>query len=201
LWRSLAQLHELTGRRATMLPLLERALELDPEDPETLADLGEWYLERGDLVQAARWARTALELEPEHPAALVLMGNVLLRNGAVTEAREHAVWALRNDPAHGGALRLMASIKARQNVFLGLWWRYSTWMGSLGHGRAIVVLLGAFVLYRVVTIAVADGGRTDLAGLISMLWMAFVAYTWFGPAIFRRSLDRELKRIELERSF
>ena len=129
------------------------------------------------------------------------MGNVLLRRGKVEEAREHAVWALRNDPADRGALRLMAAIKARQNPFLGLWWRYSTWMGSLGDGRAIVVLLGAYVAYRVLTITVADRGNAGLANLVSALWLAFVAYTWFGPAMFRRSLERELESVKLERGF
>jgi hypothetical protein len=77
------------------------------------------------------------------------------------------LWALRQDPADRGALRLMASIKARRNPFLGLWWRYATWMGSLGEGRAIVVLLGMYVVYRLGTITATEWGSSDIAGRLA----------------------------------
>ena len=175
--------------------------ELDPEDPETLADLGMWHLKRGDLDRAEKLAREALELEPEHEDALVLMGHALLRRGKIGEARDHAVWALRNDPGSRAALHLMASIKARSNFFLGLWWRWSAWMGTLGDGRAILVLLTGYVLYRVGVIATQDHGYPGLANLISFLWIGFAAYSWIGPLLFRQSLKRELDQLELDRSF
>jgi Flp pilus assembly protein TadD len=200
-WRTLAEIYGFTRRKDEQLRALEKALELDPEEPETLADLGRWHLNHGDLDRAERLAREALELSPEHEEALVLMGHALLRRGDVQAARDHAVWALRNDPGSRMALHLLASIKARTNFFLGLWWRWSTWMGGLGDGRAILVLLAAYVIYRVSVLAVGDHGNADLAGLISMLWYAFVAYTWISPALFRRSLQKELAEIRLDRSF
>ena len=201
LWRTLAEIYGLTHRKDEQLRALERARELDPEDPETLADLGRWHLNRGDLDRAEGLARDALEISPEHEEALILMGHALLRRGDVQGARDHAVWALRNDPGSRAALHLMASIKARTNFFLGLWWRWSTWMGGLGDGRAILVLLAAYVIYRVSAIAADQHGNADLAGLISMLWFCVVAYTWVGPLLFRRSLQKELAEIRLDRSF
>src|SRR5205085_365238 len=123
-WRTLAEIYGFTRRKDEQLRALEKALELDPEEPETLADLGRWHLNHGDLDRAERMAREALELSPEHGEALVLMGHALLRRGDVQAARDHAVWALRNDPGSRAALHLLASIKARSNFFLGLWWRW-----------------------------------------------------------------------------
>ncbi len=200
-YRSLAEVCDLTGRRDEMLPLLEKALELDPEGPGIRVDLGEWHLEGGDLDAAERWARQALEEEPEHHGGLVLMGQVLLRRGRVEEAREHAVWALRNHPASQRALHLLAAIKARSSRLLGLWWRYSTWMGTLGDGRAILVLLGAFVLYKVGVVTAEGFGEQELANYIQVLWLAIVAYTWFGPGLFHQSLKKELETVKLDKDF
>ncbi|MCP3957786.1 MAG: hypothetical protein GY719_08030, partial [bacterium] len=41
----------------------------------------------------------------------------------------------------------------------------------------------------------------ELAQYISFLWLALVAYTWIGPAIFRQSLHKELATVELDKSF
>ena len=117
------------------------------------------------------------------------------------EAREHAVWALRNHPASQRALHLMAAIKARSSRLLGLWWRYSTWMGTLGDGRAILVLLGAFVLYRVGVVTAEAFGEVEVANYIQFLWLAIVAYTWFGPGLFHQSLKKELETVELDKEF
>lgn len=197
----LAHVLELSGRRAAALPHLEKALALDPEDPDVLAALGEHHLRGGDLGPAEERARQALELEPEHQDALILMGHLLLRRGRVAEAKEHAIWALRHDPSHRAALYLMAAVKARSNPFLGLWWRWSTWMGTLGDGRAILVLLAAYALYRVGVISADVAGQAELAQALSWVWLALVAYTWLGPGIFRRALARELQQVELGEEF
>ena len=129
------------------------------------------------------------------------MGHVQLRRGRVEEAREHAVWALRGDPRDRTALLLLAAVKTRGNPFLGLWWRFSTWMGSLGDGRAILVLLAGYAAYRIAVISLDEADQKGLASLISLLWLAFAAYTWVGPAIFQRAVRRELAEVRLDKSF
>lgn len=200
-FRALADLYGLTGRREEQRELLEKALEIDPESPDTLVDLGEWSLAQGDADGAEKRAREALEILPEHHRALVLMGNVLLFRGRIDEARDHAIWALRNDPASRGALHLMASVKARRSFWLGLWWRYSAWMGALGDGRAILVLLAAYVLYSVGVITAETNDQQRLAEYLSFFWLAIVAYTWVGPMLFRRSLEKELATVQLDDEF
>lgn len=199
--RALADVHDLMGRRNEVLPRLQLALELDPADPETLVDIGRYRLADGDVASAELGAREALEIVPEHHEALVLMGNVLLQRGEVEDAREHALWALRHNPGSRPALHLMAAVKARKSPFLGIWWRYNAWMGGLGEGRAILVLLGAFVLYRVGVIAASDAAKPEVAELINMVWLAIVAYTWVGPAWFRRSVEKELATVKLDERF
>lgn len=196
-YRALAELRRLTGHLDEARALLEKALELDPENPDTLTDLGELALSRGDGKTAELRAREALELEPEHQSALVLMGHAALHRGDVETAREHALWALRIDPTAHGPLYLLSSIKARSNPLLGLWWRYQTWIGSLGDGRAIVVLLGAFVLYRLALIWAGQSGYASWSGPIQIGWLALCAYTWFAPALFARSVAKELRTVQL----
>jgi len=197
--RLLARVRKLQNRRREQKELLDESLARDPEDVDTLSDLADWHLERGDLEEAERLVRQALEIEPEDPDALLTMGHLLLRRGEVEAAREHAVWALRKNPTDRGALHLLAAVKSRRNPLLGLWWRYSTWMGSLGEGRAIVVLLVAYVAYRFAVITAQEVlEQPGIAALVSLGWLGIVAYTWFGPAIFYRSLKKELAGVELK---
>lgn len=198
--RALAELYELTSRSDEAFPALQRALELDPENPDTLTDLASWHLDRGDLESAEGRVRDALEVSPEDSSALVLMGQILLRRGRVDEARDLAIWALKGG-AGEAALHLMAQVKARQSFWMGLWWRWSTWMGTLGDGRAILVLLGAYVVYRVATQFAEDMGEQDVAGLIQIVWLALVAYTWVGPGWFYKTVEKEVGEVELSEEF
>ena len=195
---ALARLRQLQGRRAEAGPLLEKARRLDPEEPDVLAALGDWYLDKGRLDEAERLAHEALELEPEFGDALILMGSVHLRRGRLEAAREHAIWALRQDPSDESALHLLASVKARSSRLLGLWWRWSAWMGTLEDGHSILVLLGAFVLYRFGVITADFYQHENLASYLQVLWLGLVAYTWIGPGLFHRSLKQELAGVKLD---
>lgn len=195
--QAVSALRQLQRRRGDALELLERARELDPEEPSVLADLADLHLDAGRIEEAERTAREALELEPEHSAALVCMGRVRLQRGDVEGAREHAAEALRDDPNDGAALRLLADIKARQNKLLGLWWRFSVWLGTLGSGRALMVLLGTFLVYRVLSVDAKDAGNELLGNTLHVVWLAICAYTWIAPGIFARSVRRELGEVTL----
>ena len=107
--------------------------------------------------------------------------------------------ALRVDATDVGALHLMSAVKARSNPLLGLWWRYATWASAVGTSRQIVVLLGAFVLYRVGVIAMSQAGNTGAANIINIVWLAIVVYSFAGPQLFRNALQRELAGVELKR--
>jgi tetratricopeptide (TPR) repeat protein len=201
LLRALAGLYALWGRRERVQPLLLEALALEPGDPATLIALGEHALQQGRPDEAGERALAALHIDPESADGLALMGQVLLGRGHAADAREHALQALRIDATHRGALYLLSGVKARQNPLLGLWWRYSVWMESIGTTRSILVLLFAFALYRVALGLAQQQGLRSWVLPIELGWLAIVAYTWIGPGLFRRSLDRELRGVQLSPRF
>jgi tetratricopeptide (TPR) repeat protein len=198
-YRLLARCYALTGRGKKRLPLLEQALQRSPEDPETLADLADFHVQTGDLATAFRYADQALRSAPENQSALVAMGSTLLARGDVQDARDHALAALRSDPTNPGALHLLTAVKTRSNPLLGLWWRYATWGERVGPARLIVVLLVAYAMQRFATIAAAGAGEDALANGISYAWLALCVYSFVGPTLFRRALQKELASVSLGR--
>ena len=191
-----ALLHEFDEQQHA----LHDALRFDPDNAETLAALAEFELAHGSPKEAYRFAESALQISPENHSALVAMGTVLLKQGDVAGAREHCFLALSADATDVGALYLLTAIKTRENRILGLWWRYNSWMHRVGETRAIVILLSAFVIYRIASITADDLGATFLSAGVTVFWLAIVVYTWVGPALFRRALKKEIESIQL-RSF
>lgn len=189
----------LTGRGRERLAVLEQALACDPDDPETLADLADYHRIAGDLDKAEGLAREALAVSAQNASALVAMGHILLNRSDTEGAREHALAALQADPEDTGALTLLTAVKARSNIFLGLWWRYATWGMRVGPTRNIVVLLVAYIAYRALTIAASDVGSQGAAGIITVLWLAIVVYSFAGPTLFSRALKKEFESVALRK--
>lgn len=199
--RSLALLYELTRREDLRHETLQRALTLDPQDAETLAQISRYHMDHGDVDAAQRYAQEALQAMPEQEDALIAMGHVLLKRKRLNDAREHAIWALRHNPANAQALHLLAAVKARNSLWLGLWWRYNSWMSSLGDSRSILVLLFAFIVYRIASIASADLGHAQLSNVINFLWLGLVLYTFIAPQIFHKALKKEMASVKLREDF
>lgn len=197
----LAQVYDLLGDQTRQRQALEQALALDPSDDDCHAQLGEFHLQRGNLAPAEACARDALAINPDSHGAIILMGHILLRRGQILEAREHSLWALQQDPSSVRALHLMAHIKARTNPFLGLWWRFNTMMTRLGETRLILAMILMFVVYRVGSQVLKDMDLGTAAMWLSFAWLAFVIYTWVGPALFQRTLAKELAGFKLRGDF
>jgi len=191
-----AHLYRIRGRQVE--EILEQALALAPDDPDCKVALANAYLDRGKTAEAHVLALEVLSAFPEHQQGLILMGSIHLKSGELEQAREHAIWALRQNPADHGALFLLSAIKARRSRILGLWWRLNSKLAELGETKAILVLLGAFVLYRIATIFTQSHGRAGMAELIGFLWLGVCIYTWVGPALFHRALHKELATIQLK---
>jgi len=194
--RGLAQSLEQQGRKKEARAALDEALALEPEDVDTLVLRGELAWRERRFADAEADAAEALTLEPEHAEALILRGHLLLRRGKIEEAREHALWALRSDATSRTALVLLAAVKARQSWWLGLWWRFNTFATG-SQARIMTILLGLWVAARVAeqiaSLLQASGAATG----ISTIWLAFCAYTWVAPGMFRRMVERELEPVHL----
>lgn len=197
----LAHLYGYWGRNKDAAAHAARAVALAPDDPDALATDGEIALRRGDTAEAAARSRRALGTDPEHVDALVLLGRCDLAAGNTAAAREHALWALQLDPMNAGALALICAVKARESLWLGLWWRFQSFVSSGSGTRAILLLLGMFMTYRVAVILSADAGRQDIANALQVVWLAFAAYTWVAPEWFQRTLRREMDDVRLRPDF
>ena len=170
---------------------------MHPEDPGTLTELGDLYLAAGELGRAEGLAVEALRIEPQHQSGRVLMGHLALRRGNIKTAKEHAVWALQIDASDRGALRLMANIKARENWYLGLCWRFCVWLGELGEGRAVAVLMVAYFVVQVSIQVLSDLGQSQLSRIVSFVWIGLCVYTWIGPGLFKRKLQEEISEVKI----
>jgi tetratricopeptide (TPR) repeat protein len=192
-----ASLYQAWDKPDQALDNIARAHAMAPDDPGILAQYGRIEFLRGRREPARGFAERALEIDPEHVDALTLLGHCDLAAGRVEDARRHAVWALQNAPGDEGALTLLAAVKARQSWFLGLWWRFQTWISAGSNRRAIALLVGMYLLYRAVGIALVDNGQQDGASVLSVVWLGFCVYTWFAPSIFQKSVRRELETVRL----
>lgn len=201
LLRAKAVIQRALGRVEAARASLDQALSLDAGDPATLVALGTLELDAGRVDAAARLAREALEQAPESVDALVLQGRVLLRRGQIDDAREHALWALRANSADSEALRFLVEVKVRQNPLLGLWWRYATFMSSLGDRRQILFLTLAFGAFRVLVLVAKDLQAPGAAQILEIAWLALAVYSWIGPAVFQRMLKREMGEVVLRPDF
>ncbi len=181
--------------------LLERALQLDPDDPDVLAALAEERLDHRDLEAAHTFALRALEADPESHDALLAMARVLLHRDDVPGAREHVVMALRQHANSEEGLRLLVAIKARQNPFLGLWFRWSLWMDAASNGRSVALLVGGFLAFQLLSALAEDLGYPSVADVLHYAWLGIVAYSWIAPGVFARMLAHELRGVELDERY
>jgi tetratricopeptide (TPR) repeat protein len=198
-WRTLADLNNLWGRDNEVLPMLEKAREMDPDDPDIWADMARYhFFHKGDTALAEQYAQNALQLQADHLNGLVIMGFVLLHRGNIDAAREHALWALRQNPVDEFALSLFCSIKARKSLFLGLWWRLNKFIGAGTVARMMLILIGSYAVYRFAVMLLGDYGHTDLQAALQIAWLGLCVYSWVGPQIFTRQLQKELQSVKLD---
>ncbi len=193
----LARLYSAWGKPELAMAHAVRACELAADNAGNWALRGSLEYSAGDRKAAKLYATTALELDPEHLDALVLLGHCDLAAGSVQSAREHAVWALQSDPTDEGALTLLGAIKARRSPVLGIWWRFQSFLSAGSSRRMLLLLVGIYLLYRIAMIALAEEGMDHLVGPLSIAWLGFCAYTWFAPALFWKSVRREMDTVTL----
>lgn len=179
----------------------EQALEVAPAAPAALVLLGRLALARGDVSAALEHASAALAVDPGHGPARALHGWLDLREGQIEEAREHAIAALREDPTSDDALRLLVAIKTRQSLLTGLWYRFNSFIVGGSRARAVGWLVALYLVKGLLVQVFRDLELRSVADAISWAWFGFCVYTWFGPAAFRRALQKEIQGVELDEDF
>lgn len=196
-----ASIRVLQGDRVAARELLDEALAIEPEHSGALTALAQLELREGHLAEAQRWIEAALAADPADHDAHVVAGHVALRRGDAAEAEQHARFALAGDATDHGALELWTAIQARRSLWLGLWWRVNAFMAMRSERGQLALLLGSFMLVRIAMIVAGGTGHEDLEALLGKLWLAFCAYTWVAPPLFRRMLRRQLATVVLRDDF
>jgi tetratricopeptide (TPR) repeat protein len=183
------------------IELVEQALAADPEHVGAMVKRGWLAIDASDLDGAARWSAQALAEEPGSVSAHVLAGHLALRRGDLDDATSHVRLALSEAPEDPEVLQLFAGLQARRSWLLGLWWRWAAWAGLGSERRRIAILLGVYLVAQLGMILAEAGGADTLASVLSWSWLAFCAYTWIAPGLFRRRIQRELAQVRLRDDF
>jgi protein O-GlcNAc transferase len=111
---NLAALHQIGGRSAESIPLLEQAIVLQPAYPEALLNLGNALQAAGRSEDAIRAFRDAIVLNPALPEAHTGLGVALQAKGQLEEAIGHHREALNLRPAYSAAWsNLGVALRAR----------------------------------------------------------------------------------------
>jgi cytochrome c-type biogenesis protein CcmH/NrfG len=103
------------GKWSSGTTLYERTLEVAPDNPSVLLNLGSELVSRGRLGEAARHYEQALRLRPEDARAHAALGTVLAQTGEPQAAAAHLEQALSLDPRLPQAYRSMGVLLLGQN--------------------------------------------------------------------------------------
>ena len=177
------------------------ALAIEPDHLDAMVGLAEAYRNAGFSDDAERTLKEALILSPANTDALTQMGWLHLERGELEDAREHALWVLSQDADDTAALSLLTAVKARQSWFLSLWWRFNSWMIHKGEGLRIGILVGLFLAVQIASTVLRQNDMAGPAGTLTFVWIGFCLYTWVGPAIFEKQLQKELEKVRLQPNF
>lgn len=198
---TLARLSVVEDDRSAARALLDQARALEPDDLEVIVALGELALLERKLPEAEQLAREALQIAPDGASSHLLAGNTALAMGDDARALDHARLALRADPTDREAITLLGAVRAKRSFSLGLWWRFHSATVVLGETKLVLALVAMYVAVRFAVILLNHAGHDVLATWAEYIWLAFCAYTWFGPTLFRRMLLQELEQVSLRKGY
>ena len=167
------------------LEAAERGMAIDPTNTScanlraiTLTRMG-----RKDEAHAALHA--ALAEEPDESITHANLGWNLLHQHQPAKALEHFREALRLDPNNEWARQgIVASLRAK-NIVYGLMLRYFLWMSSLSPGVRWGLIIGAYVISRMLSSFAKRNPEWQLYVLpILLLYLVFVFMSWVATPLF-----------------
>jgi tetratricopeptide (TPR) repeat protein len=117
-WLATALECEAEGKtRAEAIDAYDRALCVDPRQPEALINCGTLCYEDGNLKKAAEYFRRALEVDPQNTLAHFNLGSVLEETGRPEAARQHLREAVRLQPNYPDAHYNLAFVCEKLGVY------------------------------------------------------------------------------------
>jgi len=103
------------GRTAESREYLEKAIQIDPDSPTALRQLGELELSAQDYAKAATHLKRAVELRPEDSTATFELGQALEKTGDFPGARDALESSLKQSPSQTTARLLLGHVYLRLN--------------------------------------------------------------------------------------
>jgi tetratricopeptide (TPR) repeat protein len=192
-----ASIRVLQGDRSDARRLLDEALALAPEAANALAARARLALQDGEVDDAAQWIARALKAEPTRAESHVIAGYIALRRNDAGAAEDHARAALNANAENRDALALWGAIKAHRSVLLGAWWRFNALVSLRSERGQLGILIGSFVVVRLVILIAHAVGWEGLATALEWGWLGLCAYTWVAPELFRRAMKKDLAAVVL----
>jgi tetratricopeptide (TPR) repeat protein len=167
------------------LEAADDALRLDAEHTPATNLRAMALLHLGRKEEAGATIEGALARDPENAASHANLGWNLLHRADHDRAIEHFREALRIDPTFEWAREgLVESLKARYRLY-GLLLRYFLWMSRLGGRARWLVLIGAYIGFRVLRgVASAAPALAPLVTPVLILYGAFALSTWLADPLF-----------------
>lgn len=111
---NLARERQSEGRWAEAMSTYQKVLELRPDSPKALYNLGLILHTTGAPDKARRVLALATELDPKNPDLLHLMATVSLAQDSLSAADAHLTRALEISPNHEGARMGRAALQAKE---------------------------------------------------------------------------------------
>lgn len=177
------------GRWAEALAAAGEALAIDPED-ETALNLRSVALRQlGRLAEAGEGLEEALARDPESASTHANLGWSRLHEGRPREAIAAFREALRLDPALEFAREgLVEALKAKNPVYRMIL-RYFLWMSRLSQGARWGVILGLYLLFRLLgSVARSNPAAEPYVLPLLIAYGVFVFLSWTAVPLFNLTL-------------
>jgi tetratricopeptide (TPR) repeat protein len=109
IWNALGNVQSARGADREAEAAFKKAIELDPEDPVSHANLAIFYMDHSRLAQAKAKIETAMAKDPAFDIGLVARGRYHVQTGEIDKAIQDLLAGSTANPAYAQALLLLAA--------------------------------------------------------------------------------------------
>lgn len=184
LYHLMAQIEFHERRWELALHNVEKGLEIDPEN-ESLVNLRAMTLVKlNRTAEAGDTVDSALYKNPENSWSHANKGWVAVEKGDYAGAQKSFMEALRIDPTNEHAQEgLKESIKAKNPLYRFVL-RYFLWMNKLSEGNQWLVIIGAYVAFRIIrSVSKNNPGLQPFLMPLIVLYIIFVYSSWIAAPV------------------